>query len=126
MELKAGDIIFSKDSGKEFKVASIGKKSFAAMDENGIHYQYSYKNFDKYFCNVFGSLNANFTTEPPKTERYFIVFYENTMVAKTRGIYSFTTNGEYPNRKETEGILIGKRITNIIELNQQDYESWNK
>ena len=72
-----------------------------------------------------------FTTEPHKKERYFIVFYKTDV--NQGGMDIIQKDGNYINYSQTikdikNSVKNAKEtiITNIIELNQQDYESWNK
>ena len=128
MELKVGQTITCiKDyvyldelrfsEGKEYKIKEIYDKYICIID-NTMCIFYLYDEFYDFF-----------TTEPPKKERYFIVFYETTT---EKGNSSVSTKGQYLNHDDIIKKIAKSNnlkvviITNIIELNQQDYESWNK
>ena len=77
-------------------------------------------------------------TEEPCTidsvvKRYFVVMYvANTVRGNITGNLDVTTNGEYLNRELTTENIKGSIkqdcsdivITNIIELNEVDFDSW--
>ena len=131
MELKVGQKLWAifdhlyqnrkcltKDKEYAIHVISSGS-GIIVIDDTMEAHGFSDQNIGKYF-----------TTEPPKKERYFIVFYNLNDSGYNHSV-SFS-QFEYPNKQEIVSIISNESrdldvgITNIIELNQQDYESWNK
>lgn len=136
MELKVGQTIYAIDVclmdtneesltiGKGYEIKKSNKDTITIIDDVGDDHEY-----DK-TCDSIDYFGLFFTTEPPKTERYFIVFYDgNTDIGYCECI---TTDGQYVSQTQARTAIkehVGHEnhsITNIIELNQQDYESWNK
>ena len=134
MELKVGQTITCKKErfvgndkcttiNKDYEIVDINKYAIIIIDDEGDEHNFILddKKHEAY-------LGKYFTTEPPKKERYFIVFYKGDNI---EGNLSFISN-EYPNRTETMEVIKKDRktpwaiIVDIQELNQQDYESWNK
>lgn len=67
--------------------------------------------------------------------RYFIIFYNWTAPSKWGNGNMSISESEFPSREAIIKILteyhqgifsIQIVITNIVELNEKDYESWNK
>ena len=132
MELKVGQTIYAINEcvmDDEKKTLTIGKGYVVyGIDGNGQFMVYDDEGEKHYFPK--DDVATFFTTEPPKTERYFIVFYDgNTDIGYCEVI---TTDGQYISQTQAREAIkehVGHEnhsITNIIELNQQDYESWNK
>ena len=135
MELKVGQIITCKKErnvykkscltiGKGYEITNIDEDYVTIIDDDGDVHEFSFIETSVKFVGKY------FTTEPPKTERYFIVFYDgNTDIGYCEVI---TTDGQYVSQTQALSAItehVGHEnhsITNIIELNQQDYESWNK
>lgn len=129
MELKVGQTITCKKGMHQdgyviiipnvnYQIKRVLAMHFDIISEVG-EYSFGNSEFVEYF-----------TTEPPKKERYFIVFYNLNDSGYNHSV-SFSQL-EYPNKQEIVSIISNESrdldvgITNIIELNQQDYESWNK
>lgn len=130
MKLKPGQTIYAinecrliRDNrptltiGEPYIIDWSNSKEFSITDDEKGPHSFDIYDFDEYF-----------TTKPPKKERYFIVFFETEKDCGTLSLISES----YPNRKETKNFIresekaIYVGITDIQELNQQDYESWNK
>ena len=129
MELKVGQTIYAiKEYSVDGNIALIKQKGYPIMAISKIHFGFTSEFGELYFR--ISDFAEYFTTEPPKTERYFIVFYNLNDSGYNHSV-SFS-QFEYPNKQEIVSIISNESrdldvgITNIIELNQQDYESWNK
>ena len=129
MELKVGQTIYAiKEYSVDGNIALIKQKGYPIMAISKIHFGFTSEFGELYFR--ISDFAEYFTTEPPKTERYFIVFYDgNTDIGYCEVI---TTDGQYISQTQAREAIkehVGHEnhsITNIIELNQQDYESWDK
>ena len=133
MELKVGQTIYAINEcvmDDEKKTLTIGKGYVVyGIDGNGQFMVYDDEGEKHYFPK--DDVATFFTTEPPKTERYFIVFYKTDV--NQGGMDIIQKDGNYINYSQTikdikNSVKNAKEtiITNIIELNQQDYESWDK
>lgn len=113
--------------GKPYEIKTITEFGIEIRDDQDDLYFFS---FDKRENTP--RFSEYFTTEAPQKERYFIVFY--FFLDKEKNGHGFcgivTNDGGYLNRDETLKEIKEQNeqavLTNIIELNQQDYESWNK
>lgn len=136
MELKVGQTITCKKErhlsksqcttiGREYEVVENKEGGITIIDDEGeVHVFSLFRNsFAEYVFDYF-------TTEPPKKERYFIVFYNLKDSGYNHSVHF--SHGEYPNKQKIETIISNVSsdlivgITNIIELSKTDFESWNK
>lgn len=109
---------------KQYKIVKSNEVGITIIDDENEEHDFQYDATSK---NV---ISEYFTTEPPKKERYFIVFFNGN--PDIGYLECITTDGGYISQTQALGAIteyVGYEdhtITNIIELNQQDYESWNK
>lgn len=133
MELKVGQTIYAiklskSQLGKEALIIGQSYKVIGINKSQGIFFIDNLVDKGNMFRLI--EFAEYFTNEPPKKERYFIVFFNGDSNRGTSDV--IIENGEYVNRKFIKDHLITHlkdesiAVTNIIELSKTDYESWNK